>query len=164
MWFQFMDMEKFIEYLQEAEKKIKTADHLIYMTYPLIQDKKIFLTALSEIHNAIISIISSILQYEYIYKRIDLSKDAKINLQTFINNCAPSYDITDIEIKTIKEIISLSELHRKSVMEFLKNDKIVILSEYLQPEILTLDKNKEFLLISKQILRKTASKMLKNRY
>src|SRR3989344_166204 len=146
MWFQFMDMEKFIEYLQEAEKKIKTADHLIYMTY------------------AIISIISSILQYEYIYKRIDLSKDAKINLQTFINNCAPSYDITDIEIKTIKEIISLSELHRKSVMEFLKNDKIVILSEYLQPEILTLDKNKEFLLISKQILRKTASKMLKNRY
>ena len=41
-------MEKFIEYLAEAERIIKTADHLIYMTFPLVKDKKLLLKILSE--------------------------------------------------------------------------------------------------------------------
>ena len=155
-------MEKYHEYLYQAEKKIKTADHLTYMTFPIVQDKKMFLTVLSEINNAVLLIINSILQHDYLYKRIDLSKDAKTNLHIFTTKCAQSYNINDNELKVIVEILSITEAHRKSAMEFLKNDKVIILSDSLQPLTLSLEKIKEFLVVTKEIFLKTSQKLLKN--
>jgi len=155
-------MEKYHEYLQQAEKKIKTADHLIYMTFPIVQDKKMFLTVLSEINNAVLLIINSILQHDYIYKQIELSKDAKTNFRTFTTKCAQSYNINDNELRIIIEILSLAEAHRKSAMEFLKNDKVIILSDTLQPQTLSLERIKEFLVVTKEIFLKTSQKLIKN--
>jgi len=38
--------------------------------------------------------ISSILQYEYLYKRITLYKNSKVNFKTFIEKCASRYRIS----------------------------------------------------------------------
>lgn len=155
-------MEKYQEYLQQAERKIKTADHLIYMTFPIVQDKKMFLTVLSEVNNAVLLIMDSILQHDYLYKQIELSKDAKTNFRTFTTKCAQSYNINDNELTIIIEILSLAEAHRKSAMEFLKNDKVIILSDTLQPQTLSLEKIKQFLIVTKEIFLKTSQKLIKN--
>lgn len=148
-------MEKFQEYLEKAEKIIKTAEHWIYVTFPLIKDKKLLLKVISEINLAVLNIINSILHYEYLYKRIKLTKKAQENLETFIQKCAPRYEITQSEIKTILELLKIAEQHRKSSMEFVKGDKIVILSEDMKKTIITLEQTKEFLRNSKKILEKT---------
>jgi len=148
-------VEKFIEYLKIAEEKIQTIDHMIYVTFPLIKDKRLLLKILSELNIAILNIINSILQYEYLYKRINLTKDAKTNLRIFIQQCAPRYQITEQEIKLIIELLDLAEKHKKSPFEFVKEEKVVILSENLKPATITLDKTKEFLIMSKNLLKKT---------
>jgi len=121
-----------------------------------------FLTVLSEINNAVLLIINSILQHDYIYKQIELSKDAKTNFRTFTTKCAQSYNINDNELRIIIEILSLAEAHRKSAMEFLKNDKVIILSDTLQPQTLSLERIKEFLVVTKEIFLKTSQKLIKN--
>ena len=63
-------MEKFLKDIQEAEKLIRKIDHMTYMTYPLIQDKRLILKIISETKNAIIKCINSILHYEYLYHSI----------------------------------------------------------------------------------------------
>ena len=80
-------MEKFLEHLQEAEKRIQIIDHLVYVTFPVIKDKRLFIKILSEIKNALSNCINSVLQYEYIYKRINLYNNAKENFKTFIEKC-----------------------------------------------------------------------------
>ena len=70
-------MEKFLEGLQKAEKTIQEADHIVYVTFPLIKDKRLLLKVLQEIKNAVIICINSVLQYEYLYKRIRIYKDAR---------------------------------------------------------------------------------------
>lgn len=148
-------MEKFLEYLEVAEKKIQTVDHMIYVTFPLIKDKRLLLKILSETNLIILNIVNAILQYEYLYKRIELTKDARTNLRIFVNYCAPYYKITENELRLILQILDLAEKHKKSPFEFVKEEKVVILSNSLKPEIITLEKSKEFLLMTKSLLKKT---------
>ena len=106
--------------------------------------------------------ISSILQYEYLYKRITLYKNPKSNFKIFIEKCTPRYQITKEEINLILELFDFIEKHRESPFEFIKDDKVIILSNDLNPKTLTIEKTKEFLMLVKNILRKTRETFKKN--
>ncbi len=155
-------MEKFLENIEEAEKIIKTADHMVYVTFPLIKDKRLLLKILQEIKIAVTRSINSILQYEYLYKRITLYKSSKANFKIFVEKCASRYKIDQKEIKLILELFDLAEKHKESPFEFVKEGKVVILSENLKPEILTVEKTKEFLILAKNILKKTKENFKEN--
>ena len=155
-------MEKFLENIIAAEKKIQIVDHMIYVTFPLIKDKRLLLKILQEIKNAVMDCISSILHYEYLYKRITLYKNPKSNFKIFIEKCTPRYQITKEEINLILELFDFIEKHRESPFEFIKDDKVIILSNDLNPKTLTIEKTKEFLILVKNILRKTRETFEKN--
>ncbi len=155
-------MEKFLENLAAAEKIIHTADHMIYVTFPLIKDKRLLIKIIQEIKDAITACITSILQYEYIYKRINLYKDPKSNFRTFTEKCAPRYEIKNDEIKLILELFDFVDKHRQSPFEFIKDEKVVILSNSLKPKTLTAEKTKEFLILAKNLLKKTKENFEKN--
>lgn len=152
-------MAKFIEYLSEANRIIRACDHMIYVSYPLIKDKKLLIKILIELKKGLAYCINAILQYEYIYKRIKLYQDAKDNMQTFVNKSSKRYNITNQEIKSILEIFDVVEMHKKSPITFTRDEKIVILTDNMAKHIITLEKTKEFLALSKNILQKTNFKI-----
>jgi hypothetical protein len=154
-------MEKFLEYLHEAERIVQTADHIMYVTFPLIKDKRLLLKIISEIKIAIANCINAILQYEYINKRIALYKDPRLNLKTFEEKCAQKYGIENEEIKLISELFRIVEKYKQSQMQFIKDNKIVILSENLNTHVITIEKIKKLLDLSKDILKKTKSSFLR---
>lgn len=154
-------MEKFLQFLQDAEKNIRTLDHLIYVTFPVVKDKRLLLKIIIETKTAITDCINAILQYEYLFKRIKLYNQPQTNLKTFIEKSSKRYNITNREIKLILELFKLTEAHKKSPMEFVREGKIVIMSEKFQPHTITIEKTKEFLAIAKSILSKT-KKTFKN--
>lgn len=154
-------MEKFLENVEKAESMIRTADHLIYMTFPLVKDKKLLLKIISEIKEGIANCINAILQYDYLYKKISLYKDPKTNFKTFREKCATRYGITPEEIKLIIELFEIVEQHKKSPFEFVKDEKLVILSENMKQKTLTVEKIKEFLVMAKNILKKTQEQFLR---
>ena len=151
-------MEKFLQNIQEAEKTIRTVDHMIYVTFPLIKDKRLLLKIILETKTAIANCINSILQYEYLYKRINLYKDPLSNFRTFKDKCAPRYEITGEEVKLVLELFDIVEKHKKSAMEFIRREKVVILSESLEQKTISVEKAKEFILLAKSILNKTKGK------
>jgi len=146
--------EKFQENLKEAIKSLQIADHMTYVTFPLVNEKRLILKIFDEIYKSIINCINAILNYEYLYKRIRLYQDNNDNLQTFIDKCAKNYDLNNEQIKKIKEIININKQHRKSAMEFVKKDKIVILSDSLSTQLLDIQIIKEYLLLAKELLMK----------
>ena len=153
-------MEKFLENLQEAEKIIRTADHMVYVSFPLIKDKRILLLLLSELKKAIINCINVILQYDYLYKRISLYSDAKSNFEIFKNKSSKRFNITKQEIELMIRLFELEQSHKKSPMEFTKDNKVIILSDDLSQKIITLEEIKKFLQLSKDILKKTKTIIL----
>lgn len=127
----------------------------MYVTFPLVREKNLLLKILLETKKAIANLINSILQYEYLYKRISLDKNPKENFKTFIKKCAPRYLITKEEIDKIEELFEIIELHNKSPMEFTREEKIVIMSENSSVKTISIEKTKEFLNIGKSLLKKT---------
>ncbi len=146
---------KFLENIYEAERIIRKIDHILYITYPIVKDKRLLLKTLVDTKIAITKLINFILQYEYLYKRIRLYKTPKENLRIFHEKCAPKYKITKQELKLISNLFYIVQKHKESPFEFRKKDKIVILSETSSSQIIVLENNKEFLEVAKQILQKT---------
>lgn len=146
--------KKYLENLEKAIKDIKVADHMIYVTYPVIKDKRLLLKALEQVYSSVISTINAILQYDYLWKKIELSREATTNFETFLDKSAKNYDISQEEIAEIIELLSLVESHKKSPLEFLRKDKIVIMSDNLKTNTLDPDGLKKYLNLSKKLIEK----------
>jgi len=144
---------RFFLSLEKAKKSLQIADHLTYMTFPIVKENKLLLKGIEELYLAIINAINAILQYEYTYKRIQIYKDAKENFRTF-QRVALRYSINQEQLSKITEILTLAEKHKKSPFEFSKNDKIVIMSDNSRIDTLNIDKIKAFILETKDFLRK----------
>ena len=155
-------MEKFLENIESAQRSLKTVDHMVYITFPLIKDKRILLKVIQEIKTILTNCIKAILQYEYLYKRIKLYQNPESNFKTFVEKCSKSYNINDEEIKIMLELFDYVEQHNKSPFEFVKGEKKIILSENLSPKILTLEKINIFLFLAKNILKKTKENIIQD--
>jgi len=142
------------ELLEKANNALRTADHMIYVTFPLIKEKRLLVKILDEIYESIKNILNAILLQENFAGRITLNKDTKTNFIIFGEKCAPRYNISQEELSEIIEISRLIEQHKKSPLEFVRKDKFVIMSENLHTETITLDKLKDWLFIAKDIFRK----------
>ena len=71
-------MEKFRSIVLEANKRLKLADHMLYVTYPLVKDHKLLIHILENIDKSLKCSIDAYLRYDRIYKRI------KANPETFL--------------------------------------------------------------------------------
>jgi len=156
-------MQKIFQNLYEADKIIKAVDHLVYVTFPLVKDKRMLLSIIAETKKAVALCINSILQYDYLYKKIRLYKDTRENFITFKEKCAPRYQISPEEVNKITSLFELAEKHKKSPLEFVRNDKVVIMSENFQTSTITVEKTKEFVITARNLLEKT-EKFLKTNY
>ncbi len=145
--------------IQASEANLKTADHLLYSSFPLLRDKRILIKAIHELDSALKSIISAILQYEFISKNIKIYKNPKKNFKTFVKNCSQKYGITKEEIKKIIELSEISKAQEKSPMEFLKDKKMIIFSTEMNVTQIDIEDIKNFLLTAKNIMKKTKEKL-----
>jgi hypothetical protein len=141
--------------LDEARRMIKTADHMIYVTYPILKENRLLIRILEQINSSVLTIINTILQHEYAYKRIKIYNDFRVNFETFDTKCAPKYGISKEYIEGMKQLFALIEKHKKSPMEFVRQNKFIIMSENLETDNITVDRLKFFLSIAKDILKKT---------
>lgn len=150
-------MEPFQACRLEAEKKIRTTDHLITQTYPMLQEPKMLLVGLKSMHEAQIQIINSILEYEILFNRaknpstkeekiIEFKKHSKrLALEKYTQLIQETKEILDIQ-KT-----SPVEFFRQNSLVICDNDyKITKITEEIVKK--TLIQTKEFLTESKKII------------
>ncbi|MFH1248700.1 MAG: hypothetical protein V1660_00950 [archaeon] len=149
-------MEKFLISLDSAEKKIKIADHMTYITFPLLKDRRLLIKILDEVNKSFLEIINAIIYYEQFYKRIAIHNDPVLNFRLFRERCAQRFGISTSEIEKIMELFVIIDKHNQSAMEFVRNDKFVIMSNNSHTDILTVEKLKEFLNLSKEMFKKTS--------
>lgn len=120
-------MEDYRVYINDATRHFKTADHLIYMTYPLVNDKKLLITITQSLFTISQCIVNAVLEYERMHKRIAiLPTNFESRLVVFRNKCAKNYNIDLESIKMIEELHELVNDHKESAVEFTRNEQLVI--------------------------------------
>jgi len=131
------------KYLSEALRSLEIADHMFYVSYLLIQDKKLLLKIFIELHKSVINLIKFVVSGNCEVNDLDFI------LKKFFEKDACEIGLNNEQTKKIKEIIFLGNKYQNSAIEFVRNEKVVIMSKNLNIEVIDVKKIKDYLNIVK---------------
>jgi hypothetical protein len=137
-------MEKFQESVEKAKKRISVADHLLYVTYPLVKDPKLLLAVIENIFLAYTNSIASLLYFERLLKRIPpFQENFDSKFMIFKETCVLKYNIDKSYIVDIQDLKNIIIAHRKSPVEFARKDRFVICSDNYKLKTISVDELKK---------------------
>jgi len=149
-----MIMENVRFLLEEANKVINRADHLLYVTYPLVKDNKIIVNIAENVSIGLITAMEALLAYDRLYKRIPIYSDEfSIKYEMFKDRVAPRYNIEREHVVLISDLKSFLDNRKKSGTEFIKEDKFVVFRQN-KVDTISFEKIKQNLNSSKEFLSK----------
>lgn len=149
--------------LTKANKSLEIADHLAFVTYPMVKEPKLGYTITEHALTACLNAIDALLFYEYTFKRTGYPPDqfaAKIDLMK--RQIAPRYNIDRKHIFIIEDMHNLLEYRKKSPIEFVKKDALIICDRDYEYKTMSIEKIKNYVYESKGFLSKINS-LLKSR-
>ena len=148
-------MENVQRLVKEANRSIQTADHLAYVTYPLVKEMKLLLTIAENVYVSMMCAMEALLEYDYNYRRISyIPQDFQQKYEIF-KKASVKYNINRLQINTITDLKSMLELHKKAPMVFTREEKLIIASQgYRIMKTLNIDQVKQYIIQAKPFVEK----------
>ena len=156
-------MEKFQEARARAKKSLKVADHMLTITYPLVQDPKLLLAVLENIFIALTNSMAAILYYERLFKRIPPFHDTfESKFNVFSADVSKKYKFDPSYIRLIMDVKNLILEHKKSPVEFSRDNKFVICSDKYDIKTISEDQLKEYVKKTKLFIQEMTNMVSKD--
>lgn len=146
-------MEKFQIERELAQRKIKIADHIMMVTYPLVKDTRLLLGVLENTYSALIHSVSAILEYDRLFKRIPPFQDDEVSkMNMFKARVSRRYNIDTNYIRLIEDMKQIIKEHKESPIEFARRDKFVICSDNYKMQALSTEQIKKYIADTKKFI------------
>jgi hypothetical protein len=156
-------MEKHQEFFEKASKSIHIADHMLTMTYPLVQDPKLLMIVMDNIYRGLLNSVTSLLYFERYHKRIPpFNDDDNSKLNMFKLKCADRLKISNEYLKIVSEIKEVIDENEESPMSVTRKDKFVICSEDYKLKTLSVPQIKVYLEKAKLFIEETSTIITQN--
>lgn len=146
-------MEEFQVLKENAKKKIRIADHMLIMTFPLVKDPKILLAVMENIFSALSDAMSSLVFYERLFKRVPIFQDtfdSKFNL--FRDRLVQKHEINKEYVNLIQEIREILTEHKRSPVEFSRGDRFIICSSNYRMKTISCNDLKKYIAKTKMFI------------
>jgi hypothetical protein len=146
-------MNQYEEYLREASRTFKVADHMISVTYPLVKDNKLLLAILENICLSLTNSISALVYFDRYYKRVPPFQDKFESVfNMFRMKCVSNYGIDKSHVEMVQDIRSLIKEHKESPVEFSRDDKFVICSGNYNLNSVSIEDMRKYLQKTKEFI------------
>ena len=146
-------MERFHEELEAGRRHLRTADHLVSITFPLVKDNKLLLTAMENLFSGAKNLMASLLHYEEAFKRIPhFQGDYDTMAHWFRSKCVPYYNLSRDYGISLDELNVLADNHKTSAVEFTRGDGLVMFSDTCNFRKISLAELKAYIGIMKRML------------
>lgn len=133
--------------IQEAEKAFNTADHLTYVSLPLLNEPKLMVTITQNIHRALSKGMQALLAYEYQSKHITVIPDNfQAQVLVFEQDIMPKYKINKEIATTLKEVRHIMNYQKESPIEFQRRENYILCDKDYKMEKLEAKRLKSYLL------------------
>jgi hypothetical protein len=144
-------MEEFQQHRGLALKSIATAEHILNITYPVVQDTRLLLGVVENINLALSNTMFSIVAYERLFRRVPQHSDnfdSKFSL--FRLKVVPRYNIDSSFAELIARVKDILRKHRQCPVEFTRKGKFVICSEGWKVESLGIQQLQQYIYKAKE--------------
>jgi len=122
-------MEEFQVLRDKALQKIKIADHMLFMTYPVVKDPKLLLAIIENIFTSLDYGVGALLHYERLFKKIPPFNDTyPSRMEMFRSKVLPRYGLNPNYLSLIQDVKGVLSEHKNSPVSFIRKDKFVICS------------------------------------
>ncbi len=138
-------MEKYETAIKEATKYLTVAEHVLNVTYPLLQDPKILKFALHKIFLGVDKTMAALLCADRQQKKIPpfnesfVGRYSNLEKSLKINNLSTGY------LNFVKEIKEITDKQKESDIEFIRKDKFVFASGDYKLSTITEQEIKDYL-------------------
>lgn len=155
-------MELYRKLLEQANLDFKNADHMVYVTFPVVNDPKLMITIAEKLYHSTIDAITAILNYDYLYKRIgSVPEKDEEKIRVFKEYAIKRYSLDREILVLLAELKSLVEFRKKSPIEFIRKQNFVIANSKFSTKTIDIRKMKYYINDIKQFMEKT-NKILKH--
>ena len=145
-------MEKWAESLRKARNHLSRAEHMLYVSFVILHEYRMIMQIFEELYRCANCLIVGLMYKERAEMRIQLYKDARLNMKVFREKVALRY-MDKESLGTIIEILGIWRKHKDANMEFVRKDRFVMLIDGGY-EVLGIEKVKGFLGVLKKVLCK----------
>lgn len=141
--------------LKEAKTEFQRADHIIYMTYPLIKETRLLGYAIEGIYKAAMKSIAALVRFEQEYKRLPAGRyETDLLVQAFREHCMQRHKFDSKVMHLILELKALSNIRSQSPIEFARREQFIVCTKDFQTKIIDLQKAKEYLNQTRELISK----------
>jgi len=145
-------MEKFQSLREEALKNYRMADHMLNVTYPLIQDTKLLLGVTNNLFLALSHALSSILHHERLFKLVPPFPDNFESKFHLLHQKRSRYKINQEYFDLMLELKEIILLHQNSPVEFRRKDRFIICTKNYKVKAITSNQLKNYLKKTREFL------------
>ncbi|MBI2040511.1 MAG: hypothetical protein HYT16_00225 [DPANN group archaeon] len=119
--------ELYYELIDAARKEIELADHLLYVTYPMIKETK-FLLAISEhVIKAANQALHALLEFEHTYKRVEMfSTNFAVMISVYRNKIEPFYNFDQKFYRLLNKMQEIQRMGIESAIRFRHGERYVL--------------------------------------
>jgi len=143
--------------LADARKELKLADHMVYITYKLLNDKKIIISVANHVCNALNKAIFAFLENEKRYKRIyHLPENKQLRIMYFLRDYSEQFRLSLDDEEMITKLNNLNNLSSGSY-NVERGDEIHIVNGSFKVETLSIVLVKRYLESAKLLINKIES-------
>lgn len=136
--------DKYLELVREANKYFDISDHMLTITYPLVNDTKIILTVVDNLYKALINGIDALISHSYYYKKVSgCPSDVEGKIEMF-KQLAEKSGFNRESFILIKDLKVLVEHRKDSPMEFSRGGSHVLADRNYRLKMINLNKAKSF--------------------
>lgn len=155
-------MEIHSKLLEQANLNLKNADHMLYVTYPLINDPKLTISIIEKLYNIVMDAISAILNYDYLFKRIEyLPEKPGDKLALFKEDTIKRYNLNREILILIQELKEFVDFRKKSPIEIVRKENFIVFNSRYNTKTINIRKIKYYVGDIKLFMNKI-NKIVKN--
>src|SRR3989344_4209510 len=137
-------MERVAILRNDAIKSYKSANYIIGVTYPMLQDTRLFLAITTHLHNSAVKAMDALLYHLYYHKELSVVPMEFITRYEIFKKIYKNYSIPESSFKVIRELKTVLNNHKTSSMEFKRNSKLIISNDTYQFIALDIELLKEY--------------------
>ncbi|MBD3312457.1 hypothetical protein GF352_03330 [archaeon] len=145
--------------LKSAVEELSLADHMLYVTFPLLNDKQIFLNAVNHLGKSITEVIRAFMSREVAFKRIKFMPPKDLLINEFIDRYSGNLGLNKRLVKMIKQVTTFNNVRHRSSIKLKRNDKFIVISPEYSMSALTLEEAKDYLRLAREFVQKMRGQM-----
>ncbi|AJF61528.1 TPA: hypothetical protein HA239_03070 [Candidatus Woesearchaeota archaeon] len=153
-------MEKYQEAKENAIRYMRVADHVLTMTYPIVQDPKLLKLVFKNLFMSMQNLVLALLHYETKHFKIpEFIGDFPSALEA-VKPVMKKHKINIEYYNFLDDLNQFMETQNESDVEFVRKDRFVFASEDYRLNIISKEKLKEYIIKGK-LLMKEMQKVIK---